>query len=91
MLNALFIGVAIFCALEAHDWLRRRREHPEDTKSVGDMIRTMIPQEKAEYMLPMDWGEYEDHMRSETSHGELMKELDKQWTSDHHKSPSSDT
>lgn len=89
MLDALFVGLAIFAALEAHSWRNRRREKPEETKSLGEMVRSVLPQEKAEFLLPMTPEEYDAHMEAKTSRGELMAKLTKPWKSPSPKSPSS--
>lgn len=95
MLGALFIGLAIFTALELHDYRKRRREQPQTTPSVEQIVRSILPQEKAEYMLPMDDGEYERHMEAQSSQGELNDSLESPWQSNDNsppqKSPSSDS
>lgn len=92
MIQAVLIGLSIFLALEAHDWRRRRREKPEETKSVAEIVRAILPQEKAEFMLPMNEEEFNDHMESQSSRGELLANLPRPWRkSPHPKSPSSDS
>lgn len=89
---AVATGMAIFMALEAHDWRKRRRkENPSSAKSVVEMVRSVLPQEKAEYMLPMNDAEFEDHQESLTERGDLLAELHSPWTSPSPKSPSSDS
>lgn len=88
-MEALFIGIAVFAAFEAHSWRERRREKPEETPTLGEIARSFLPQEKAEYLLPMTPEEYDEHMEAQTSRGELMAKLPKPWKSPPPKSPSS--
>lgn len=83
-----------FILVELSGWLERRRAIPkEDRKNIRQAIRSVLPQEKAEYLPPMTEEEYEAHMDAESEHGELVKGVLSKlpWNSKPPNSPSSDS
>lgn len=83
-----------FLAVECHFWLERRRAlPPEERKTLDQVVRSVLPQEKGEYMLPMNDEEYEKHLDDLSGRGGLMEAVKAKmpWRSKHQNSPSSDS
>jgi len=94
--NALAVFLAIFCSLELHAYLERRRVNPEEPtlkQRAEEALRSILPQEKAEYMPPMNEEEYENHLLDLSGRNDLLTKLDAKlpWNSEHPKSPPSDS
>jgi hypothetical protein len=94
LLNAFTWVTLIFLAVELHGFLERRRALPKgERRTVERVVRSLLPQEKAEFLQPMDDEEYQEHLDEESGRAPLVQSLiDKlPWNSKHPKSPSSDS
>lgn len=89
LLNALFVGVAVFTALELHVRLSVKRENGEPlVKTPWSPTST-----KAELLEPWTEEDYETHLKENSSRGQLLRKVisSAPWSSRHQKSQSSDS
>jgi hypothetical protein len=97
LLNAFTWVALIFLAVELHGYLERRRAIPKEERrtlrQVTRFLLPQLPQEKAEFLRPMDDEEYQEHLDEESGRSALVQTLiDKlPWNQQPPKSPSSDS
>ena len=93
LLDALFVGLAVFLAMELHTKVAKVREVYGGRLPLKEIIKPYSNLlEKTEMLQPMDDEEYEEHMSNENDGGLKKSILSKMpWISKGNNSQSSDS
>lgn len=96
LIDALFIGIAVFLSLQLHWKVSQVRDVNGGKLVIKDMVKPvtqLLADTKTEMLPPMDDEEYERHMEETSERGQLLQAVKAKfaWKSKDNNSQSSDS